>query len=213
MIVLMGPPGAGKGTQAKLLEQKLALPPISTGDMLREARKAGTPLGKKAEAFMNQGQLVPDDVVIGIIQERFTKQDCEKGAILDGFPRTVSQAEALTQMLEQGGRRIDAVVNFKVPDADVVSRISGRRTCAQCGAAYHVQFSKPSQDGICDKCGSALMQRDDDKTETVQKRLNVYNEQTAPLIDYYRKKGLLKEVEGLGSLEEIFNRLMSAIGK
>lgn len=213
IIVLMGPPGAGKGTQAKLLEKELSIPPVSTGDILREARKEGTELGTQAEQYMNQGKLVPDSIVIGIIEDRFKKTDCQKGAILDGFPRTVSQAEALAKMIAQGGRSIDAVVNFVVSDESVVSRISGRRTCAQCGAAYHVVFSKPRHDDICDKCGGILIQRNDDKAETVKERLRVYNDQTAPLIDYYRQRALLREIDGSGTLQEIFSRLLEAIGK
>lgn len=204
-IILLGPPGAGKGTQSRLLEEKLHIPQISTGDILREAKREGTPLGKKAECFMREGKLVPDEVVIGIIEERLKKRDCREGFILDGFPRTVNQAEALGKMLAFKELQIDAVVNFKVPDETVVTRLSGRRTCAECGMGYQ-------REGVCDRCGGKLIQRDDDKKETVQKRLGVYHDQTRPLIDYYQSQGILKEIEGVGSLEEIFGGMLEALG-
>lgn len=170
-IIMLGPPGAGKGTQAKMLVEKFGIPQISTGDMLRAAVAEGTELGKKAKEYMDKGQLVPDEVVIGIVEERLKKSDCEKGFILDGFPRTVPQAEALDKILEKMGKKIDYVINIVVPDVEILKRLTGRRTCKQCGAMYHVIYNPPKQEGVCDKCGGELYQRDDDKEETIKNRL------------------------------------------
>lgn len=210
-IILLGPPGAGKGTQARKLEEKLKIPQISTGDILREARKSATRLGQKAESYMSQGQLVPDEVVIGIIEARLQEADCKKGYILDGFPRTISQARVLGDMLHKNGGAIHAVINFEVADPDLIERLSGRRVCVKCGAGYHLRFSPPRKAGICDQCGGSLIQRDDDKEETVTKRLNVYREQTAPLIDYYSKEGTIKNIKGTGESGEVFRRLTGVL--
>lgn len=210
-IIFLGPPGAGKGTQARLLKEKLKIPQISTGDILREAGKSATSFGKKAESYMSQGQLVPDEVVIGIIEARLQEPDCIHGYILDGFPRTLSQASALGEMLHKNGGAVDAVVNFEVPDSDLIGRISGRRVCIQCGTGYHLRFSPPRQEGICNQCGKPLVQRDDDKEETVTKRLKVYRDQTSPLIDYYSKKGTIKNIKGTGESGEVFRRLTEAL--
>lgn len=211
-IVLLGPPGAGKGTQARLLIEKLGTPQISTGEILREARKAQTEMGLKAQTYMDAGKLVPDEVVVGIISERLLKDDCKNGFILDGFPRTVPQAQALEVMLKQQSKSLDAVVNFSVDSEELTNRLSGRRTCEKCGAGYHADFSPSKQEGVCDKCGGKLIQRDDDKEDTIKKRLEVYNKQTAPLIDYYRQKGTLKDVNGLGAVEDIFNQVLRVLG-
>ena len=210
-LIMLGPPGAGKGTQAKMLVEKLGIPQISTGDMLRAAVAEGTELGKKAKEYMDKGQLVPDEVVIGIVKERLSKPDCEKGFILDGFPRTVPQAEALDKILEEMGKRIDYVINIVVPDEEILKRLTGRRTCKKCGAMYHVIYNPPKQEGVCDKCGGELYQRDDDKEETIKNRLKVYAEQTAPLVDYYRKKGVLVDIDGTKSINEIFEEILKAL--
>ncbi len=210
-LIMLGPPGAGKGTQAKMLVEKLGIPQISTGDMLRAAVAEGTELGKKAKEYMDKGQLVPDEVVIGIVKERLSKPDCEKGFILDGFPRTVPQAEALDKILEEMGKRIDYVINIVVPDEEILKRLTGRRTCKKCGAMYHVIYNPPKQEGVCDKCGGELYQRDDDKEETIKNRLKVYAEQTAPLVDYYRKKGVLVDIDGTKSINEIFEDILKAL--
>jgi len=211
-IIMLGPPGAGKGTQAKMLVERLGIPQISTGDMLREAVKEGTELGKKAKEFMDAGKLVPDEVVIGIVKERLAQPDCEKGFILDGFPRTIPQAEALDKVLEELGKKIDYVINVAVPNEELITRLTGRRTCRQCGAMYHVVFNPPKEEGKCDKCGGELYQRDDDKEETIRQRLEVYEAQTAPLIDYYGKKGVLYNIDGTGSIEEIFQGILKVLG-
>ena len=190
-IIMLGAPGAGKGTQAKRIAEKYGIPHISTGDIFRANIKEGTELGMKAKEFMDQGLLVPDEVTIGMLLDRIKKEDCVNGYVLDGFPRTIPQAESLTKALEEMGQKIDYAVDVDVPDENIVSRMSGRRACITCGATYHVQFAPPRQRGICDKCGAELVLRDDDKPETVQKRLTVYHEQTQPLIDYYRRAGVL----------------------
>ncbi len=211
-IIMLGPPGAGKGTQAKMLVEKLGIPQISTGDMLRAAVKEGTELGKKAKEYMDAGKLVPDEVVIGIVKERLAQPDCEKGFILDGFPRTIPQAEALDKVLEELGKKIDYVINVAVPNEELITRLTGRRTCRQCGAMYHVVFNPPKVEGKCDKCGGELYQRDDDKEETIRQRLEVYEAQTAPLIEYYEKKGVLYNIDGTGSIEEIFQNILKVLG-
>lgn len=191
-LILLGAPGAGKGTQAEVLCQALSIPAISTGNTLREALKSGTEMGLRAKSYMDAGQLVPDDVVIGIIKERLQQDDCQNGFILDGFPRTIPQAEALDAM----GVQIDRVIDIEVPDDKIVARMSGRRVCEKCGASYHTEYLKPAVDGVCDKCAGALVQRKDDHPDTVKDRLRVYHEQTEPLKDYYEKQGKLKIVEG-----------------
>ncbi len=212
-IVLLGGPGSGKGTQAKKLTDTLRVPQISTGDIFRAAVKEGTPMGLKAKGYMDQGELVPDDVVIGVVEERLTKPDLDKGYMLDGFPRTVGQAEALDKILAGQSKGIDHVVLVDVPDEELVKRLSGRRTCknSECGRMYHVMFNRPKKDGICDACGSELYQRADDSEATIRERLGVYNSQTAPLIDYYDRKGLLRKVEGVGPIDEIFASIQKVL--
>lgn len=212
-IVLLGAPGAGKGTQAKKLIEKYGIPQISTGDLLRAAVAAGTPLGKEAKSYMDKGELVPDSVVLGMVEERLKQDDCKKGYILDGFPRNTAQAEALDKMLVSLNMPLDAALSVDVPFEDLMKRLTGRRTCKSCGQMYNVYFSPPKKEGICDKCGGELFQRDDDKEETIKRRLDVYDTQTAPLIDYYKKKGILKSVIGTGSIDEIFNKVCATIEK
>ncbi len=206
-LIFLGPPGAGKGTQAKMVSSKYQIPHISTGDILREAVKEGSPLGVKAKSYMDKGELVPDEVVIGIIEERLKAPDCKNGFILDGFPRTIPQAEALDEVLANLGIGIDHVINIEVFEDELVRRLSGRRVCKNCGANFHIIFDPPKKEGVCDKCGGELYQRDDDKEETVRNRLKVYSNQTAPLIDFYRKKGLLRSIEGVGGIDLIFNKI------
>ncbi len=191
-LILLGAPGAGKGTQAEIICDKLSIPAISTGNIIREALKNGTEMGLKAKAYMDEGKLVPDDVVIGIIRERLSQDDCQNGFILDGFPRTIPQAEALDQM----GIVIDRVISIEVADEKIATRMAGRRVCPKCGASYHTEYKKPAKDGICNACGAELVQRKDDAPETVLERLNVYHEQTEPLKGYYEKAGKLRLVEG-----------------
>lgn len=211
-IILLGPPGAGKGTQAKLLIERLQVPQISTGDMLRAAVKDGTPLGRQAKAFMDRGALVPDDVIIGLVRERLQNPDCTRGYILDGFPRTVAQAEALEKTLEDLRLSLDHVLCLDVPSEDLVVRIAGRRTCRQCGAMSHVRFSPTRRDGVCDACGGETYQRDDDREDTVRRRLAVYAEQTAPLVRFYEGRGLLRRIAGTGEIGEIFARMVQSLG-
>jgi adenylate kinase len=212
-IVLLGGPGSGKGTQAKMLVEKLGIPQISTGDIFRAALKEGTPMGLKAKTYMDKGDLVPDDVVIGVVEERLSKPDLEKGYMLDGFPRTLAQAKALDKILEAQGKSISHAVLVDVPDEELVKRLSGRRTCrnSACGAMFHVIFNAPKNEGICDICGSELYQRDDDNEKTIRERLGVYNNQTAPLVQYFAGKGLLRKVEGVGPIQDIFARIEHAI--
>jgi adenylate kinase len=211
-LILLGPPGGGKGTQAKPMMERYKIPQISTGDIFRDNLKRGTELGKKAKEYMDKGQLVPDEVVIGIVQGRLKEADCAGGFMLDGFPRTVPQAEALDKALAGMGKKIDHVVSIDVPDAELIKRLTGRRTCRACGDGYHVMFKKPKAEGKCDKCGGELYQRDDDNETTVRNRLDVYKKSTQPLIDYYRKQGLLREINGLGSIQEIFGRVTAVLG-
>lgn len=211
-IIMLGAPGAGKGTQAKRIAEKYGIPHISTGDIFRANIKEGTELGMKAKEFMDQGLLVPDEVTIGMLLDRIKKEDCVNGYVLDGFPRTIPQAESLTKALEEMGQKIDYAVDVDVPDENIVSRMSGRRACIACGATYHVQFAPPKAEGICDKCGAELVLRDDDKPETVQKRLTVYHEQTQPLIDYYRRAGVLVSVDGTQSMDQVFESIVKIFG-
>lgn len=210
-LILFGPPGAGKGTQAQFLVETYGIPQISTGDMLRAAVKAGTPLGLKAQAIMQQGGLVSDDIVLGIVAERLKQDDCKSGFVLDGFPRTVPQADALSAILVDAGRSIDSVISLDVDTDEIVSRLSGRRSCSACGKGYHLIFDAPAKDGICDACGSALVQREDDQEETIRKRLSVYDQQTAPLKEYYRSRDLLCSIPGVGTISEIQQRIASAL--
>jgi len=203
-IILLGPPGAGKGTQAKKLTQAFAIPQISTGDMLREAVKNGTALGKQAKSFMDAGGLVPDEVVIGIVKERLAAADCAKGFILDGFPRTIPQAQALDRVTKELGKEIRFVLSLEVDQNDLMERLCGRRTCTGCGAMFHVKFNPPKAEGKCDKCGTALIQRDDDKEETITNRLTNYNKATAPLLDYYKNTGKIRSVVASGEIDAIY---------
>lgn len=211
-LVLLGAPGAGKGTQAKKLIEKYAIPQISTGDLLRAAVAAGTTLGKEAKSFMDKGELVPDRVVLGMVEERLKKDDAKKGYILDGFPRNTAQAEALDKMLGALGMSLSAALSVDVPFEDLMKRLTGRRTCKACGQMFNIYFNAPKTEGKCDKCGGELFQRDDDKEATIKKRLDVYSAQTAPLIDYYRKKGILSSVNGTGSIEDIFAQVCKSLG-
>lgn len=208
-VVLLGPPGAGKGTQAQFICRDYGIKQIATGDMFREARKTQTELGKKVEAYMLAGKLVPDDVVIEVVDERLWQSDCDKGFLLDGFPRTVAQADALEKLLAKRQKKIDAVLSFLVPDAVIVKRLSGRRVCSLCGANYHVDFAPSHKEKVCDKCGGEIIQRKDDTEQTIKERLRVYKDQTQPLIDYYQKRGLLKLIDGQGEVSEIRNRVRS----
>jgi len=210
-IILLGPPGSGKGTQAQKMVERYHIPQISTGDILRGAVKERTPLGMEAQGYMDQGKLVPDEVVVGIVRERLKESDCKGGFILDGFPRTVPQAEALDSTLGEMQRAIDHVVSIEVPNEELIKRLTGRRTCRNCGAMYHIVFDPPAKEGVCDRCGEELYQRDDDQEETIRARLQVYEEQTAPLIAYYRGKGLLRAIDGVGAIEEIFRNIVQAI--
>jgi len=212
-IVLLGPPGAGKGTQAEILVEKLELPHISSGDIFRENIKNGTELGKLAQTFMNQGKLVPDDLTIDMIRERFSRPDCVRGAILDGFPRTPAQADALELMLKGFGGRVDLVPFITAPTESLIERLTGRWTCRANGHIFHIRFNPPKQAGICDIDGSELYQRDDDKPETVTNRIEVYQNQTAPLIDYYKKRGILAEINGLAPVEDVSAQLLSILKK
>ena len=206
-IVMLGAPGAGKGTQAQMMAEKFGLPHISTGDIFRANIKNGTELGKKAKAFMDAGKLVPDELTVEILLDRVKADDCAKGYILDGFPRTIPQAEVLSDTLAKTGEKIDYAINVDVPDANIVKRMSGRRSCPKCGASYHIEKKKKKKEGVCDNCGSDLIQRADDNPETVQNRLTVYHEQTQPLIDFYEKKGALRTVDGTKEMKEVFQEI------
>ena len=210
-IILLGPPGAGKGTQAKKLTGEFTIPQISTGDMLREAVKNGTELGVKAKGFMDAGGLVPDEVVIGIVKERLAAKDCAKGFILDGFPRTIPQAQALDRVTKELGKEIRFVLSLEVDQNELMERLCGRRTCTGCGAMFHVKFNPPKAAGKCDKCGTALIQRDDDKEETITARLANYNKATAPLLDYYRNTGKIRTVMASGEIEAIYASIVKIL--
>ena len=210
-LILLGPPGAGKGTQAKMLMEKFSIPQISTGDMLRAAVKDGTPMGQKAKEFMDAGGLVPDEVVVGIVRDRLQQTDCARGFILDGFPRTVAQADALQSSFQEMGKELDRVISLEVDTEALVERLNGRRTCSDCGRGYHVEFDPSQQAEICDSCGGALNQRDDDKEETIRKRLQVYAEQTAPLISYYQDADVLMELDGMLPIQQVQEKILSLL--
>ncbi len=212
-VIFLGPPGVGKGTQADFISRKFSISKLSTGDLLRESVAKQTPLGKEAKGFMDRGELVPDTVVVGLVKEKLASEECKNGFLLDGFPRTVGQADSLSQYLEANGEAIDRVVYFTLPKEEIVRRISGRRNCPQCKAVYHVESVPPQKAGICDVCGQALVQRNDDKPETIESRLAVYQEQTAPLIEYYQKKSILSELDGSGLVDAVQNRLHSVLSQ
>lgn len=211
-IVMLGAPGAGKGTQAKKIAAKYNIPHISTGDIFRANIKNGTELGKKAKTYMDQGLLVPDELVVDLVVDRVNQEDCSSGYVLDGFPRTIPQAEALDKALADLGQKVDYAIDVEVPDENIVKRMGGRRACVSCGATYHLVYAAPKSEGACDVCGKELILRDDDKPETVQKRLNVYHEQTKPLIDYYSKSGVLKEVDGTMKIDDVFQAITEILG-
>ncbi len=211
-IIMLGAPGAGKGTQAKKIAAKYQIPHISTGDIFRANIKNGTELGKKAKTYMDQGLLVPDELVCDLVVDRVQQADCEKGYILDGFPRTIPQAESLDKALAALGESVDYAINVEVPDENIVKRMGGRRACVGCGATYHMEFAPTKKEGICDTCGAELILRDDDKPKTVQKRLGVYHNQTQPLIEYYHKKGILRDVDGTMDMEEVFQAIVKILG-
>lgn len=210
-LILLGPPGVGKGTQAKRLTEEYRVPQVSTGDMLRAALKAGTPLGKEAKTYMDKGALVPDSVVLGLVEERIQAADAQNGFMLDGFPRTVPQADGLAVMMSKQGKKIDHVVCLTASNDELVRRLSGRRTCKECNAPFHVDFKPSKKQGVCDTCGGQLYQRDDDKEEAIRARLVTYDTQTKPLIEYYKAKGLLRPVDGLGSMEAVYGRIQAAL--
>ena len=203
-IIMLGAPGAGKGTQAAQIAERFGIPHISTGDIFRANLKQGTPLGMKAKEYMDQGLLVPDDLTCDLVVDRIAQADAQNGYVLDGFPRTIPQAEALTKALASRGEKIDFAIDVEVPDENIINRMSGRRACAVCGATYHIVFNPTKEDGICDSCGGKLILRDDDKPETVEKRLRVYHDQTQPLIDYYTAAGVLREVDGTQDIDKVF---------
>ena len=212
-IIMLGAPGAGKGTQAKMIAEKYSIPHVSTGDIFRANIKNGTELGKEAKKYMDQGLLVPDELTVKILLDRVAQDDCKNGYVLDGFPRTIPQAEALDKALAEFGDKIDYAIDVNVPDENIVKRMGGRRACVGCGATYHLVYAPTKTEGICDVCGKELILRDDDKPETVQKRLNVYHEQTQPLIDYYTGQGVLKTVDGTKNLDEVFGDIVKILGE
>ena len=211
-IIMLGAPGAGKGTQAKKIADKYQIPHISTGDIFRANIKEGTELGKKAKSYMDQGQLVPDELTLELIMDRFQNPDCKNGYVLDGFPRTIPQAEALTEALAKKGETIDYAINVEVPEENIINRMGGRRAGLACGSTYHIVYAPTRVEGICDRCGEKLVLRDDDKPETVKNRLNVYHNQTQPLIEYYTRQGKLAEVDGTQSMEDVFNAIVKILG-
>jgi adenylate kinase len=212
-MILLGPPGAGKGTQAEKISAIYGIPHISTGDIFRENLKKGTKLGLEAKGYMDRGELVPDEVVIGIVRDRLAEKDCEVGFILDGFPRTVTQADALNNILEDLGRPVEHVLNIQVPDEIVVERLTARRTCRSCGAIYHMIFNPPHQEGVCNACDGEIYRRDDDSEETVRARLEEYHAKTQPLIDYYRNQGLLRDIDGSAGMGEVLEAIRATVGK
>lgn len=211
-IVMLGAPGAGKGTQAKMIAGKYGIPHISTGDIFRANIKEGTELGKKAKAYMDEGKLVPDELTCDLVVDRIAQDDAKGGYVLDGFPRTIPQAEALTKALEARGEKLDYAIDVEVPDENIVDRMSGRRACVNCGGTYHIKYNPTKEEGVCDACGGQLTLRDDDKPEVVADRLKVYHEQTQPLIDYYNKEGILKEVDGTVDLNDVFAAIVDILG-
>lgn len=211
-IIMLGAPGAGKGTQAKQIADKYSIPHISTGDIFRANIKNGTELGKKAKQYMDQGALVPDELTCDLVMDRIQQDDCKNGFVLDGFPRTIPQAEALDVALGKINEKMDYAIDVDVPDENIVNRMSGRRACLNCGATYHLISIPPKVEGICDRCGSEIVLREDDKPETVQKRLKVYHEQTQPLIDYYKNQGILKSVDGTQPMDEVFKAIVTILG-
>ena len=211
-IIMLGAPGAGKGTQAKKIAAKYNIPHISTGDIFRANIKNGTELGQKAKTYMDQGLLVPDELVVDLVVDRVNQEDCANGYVLDGFPRTIPQAEALDKALEELGQKMDYAIDVDVPDENIVTRMGGRRACVNCGSTYHIVSIPTKVEGICDKCGNEVVLRDDDKPETVQKRLKVYHEQTQPLIDYYNSQGILKSVNGVRPMEDVFAEIVRILG-
>ena len=212
-IIMLGAPGAGKGTQAKKIAEKYKVPHISTGDIFRANIKNGTELGQKAKTYMDQGLLVPDELVVDLVVDRVNQTDCASGYVLDGFPRTIPQAEALDKALEQLGQKMDYAIDVEVPDENIIRRMSGRRACVDCGATYHLVYAPVKKEGVCDQCGGNLILRDDDKPETVKKRLDVYHEQTQPLIDYYKSEGILRGVDGTLDIEDVFSEIMKILGE
>ena len=212
-IIMLGAPGAGKGTQAKQIAAKYGIPHISTGDIFRANIKNGTELGKNAKEYMDQGLLVPDELTCDLVMDRISQEDCKDGFVLDGFPRTIPQAEALDAALEKKGDKMDYAIDIEVEDENIIRRMSGRRACLNCGATYHVVTIPPKKEGICDVCGSELVLRDDDQPETVKKRLDVYHEQTQPLIDYYKKQNILKSVNGMEPMETVFANIVAILGE
>ena len=210
-IIMLGAPGAGKGTQAQMIADKYGIPHVSTGDIFRENVKNGTELGMKAKTYMDQGLLVPDELVVDLVVDRVNQADCADGYVLDGFPRTIPQAEALTEALKRLGQKVDYAIDVNVPDENIINRMSGRRACVGCGATYHMVYAPTKQDGICDTCGGELILRDDDKPETVGKRLNVYHEQTQPLIDYYTREGILRTVDGTIDIDDVFGAIVKLL--
>ena len=211
-IIMLGAPGAGKGTQAKMIAEKYSIPHVSTGDIFRANIKNGTELGKQAKEYMDAGKLVPDELTVKILLDRVAQDDCKDGYVLDGFPRTIPQAEVLEDALNKLGDKIDYAINVDVPDENIVRRMSGRRACLKCGATYHIEHIPPKQEGICDTCGSELVLRDDDKPETVLNRLKVYHEQTQPLIDFYTERNVLKTVDGTKDMKDVFADIISILG-
>ena len=211
-IVMLGAPGAGKGTQAKMIASSYGLPHVSTGDIFRANVKGGTPLGLEAKTYMDKGELVPDELTVRILLDRVAQEDCKNGYVLDGFPRTIPQAEVLDAELDKLGEKIDYAIDVEVPDENIVKRMSGRRACVNCGATYHIVHIPPKKEGICDACGSELILRDDDKEETVKNRLAIYHQQTQPLIDFYSNKGVLKEVDGTKDSAEVFEDIKKILG-
>ena len=212
-IIMLGAPGAGKGTQAKMIAAKYEIPHVSTGDIFRANIKEKTELGMEAKKYMDQGLLVPDELTVKILLDRVAKEDCKNGYVLDGFPRTIPQAEVLDKAVSELNESIDYAINVDVKDENIIRRMSGRRACLKCGATYHIEHIPPKKEGICDACGSELVLRDDDKPETVEKRLKVYHEQTQPLIDYYNKKGILREVDGSQDMKDVFNAIVDILGE